>query len=225
MKSNTQELAKKAADELLKEGVRPTQQNVRARMGSGSITTINKALSAWWSELGERLKVNSQHPMIPDPVAESASKLWVQALAYAEKHLEERRDELEREYSKLKRESSSGRTEDQAELKELRSQCLRLLQESEKSQSYKHELQHKLVESENGLLRLQSENEGLVRQVKQLEALGSQGDLEEFIELKVLSRSLKDENKRLNKQIDMLVTEKSALMLEIARLEQDNRKS
>ena len=225
MKSNTQELAKKTADDLLKEGVRPTQQNVRARMGSGSITTINKALNSWWSELGERLKANTQHPMIPDPVAESASKLWIQALAYAEKHLEERREELEREYSKLRRESSSGRSEDQAELKELRAQCLRLLQESEKSQTHKHDLQHKLVESENGLMRLQAENESLKREVKQLEALGTQGDLEEFIELKVLSRTLKDENKRLNKQIDMLVTEKSALMLEIARLEQDNQKS
>ena len=223
MKANTQELAKQAADELLQEGIRPTQQNVRARMGSGSITTINKALNSWWQELGQRFKANTQHPMIPDPVAESATKLWVQALAYAEKGLEGRREELESEYRALKLESVGGRNEDQEELKQLRAQCLRLLQDAEKNQAQKYELQFKVSEGEGKILSMQSEVDALRREVKQLEVLGAQGDLQEFIELQVVSRSLKEENKRLNKQIDMLVSEKSSLMLEIARLEQDNQ--
>ncbi|MGI1670145.1 MAG: DNA-binding protein [Neptuniibacter sp.] len=223
MKVNTQELAKQAADELLQEGIRPTQQNVRARMGSGSITTINKALNSWWQELGQRFKANTQHPMIPDPVAESASKLWVQALAYAEKDFEGRREELEREYRALKLESVGGRNEDQEELKQLRAQCLRLLQDAEKNQAQKYELQFKVSEGEGKILSMQSEVDALRREVKQLEVLGAQGNLQEFIELQVVNRSLKEENKRLNKQIDMLVSEKSSLMLEIARLEQDNQ--
>lgn len=223
MKANTQELAKQAADELLQEGIRPTQQNVRARMGSGSITTINKALNSWWQELGQRFKASTQHPMIPDPVAESASKLWVQALAYAEKGLEGRREELESEYRVLKLESVGGRNEDQEELKQLRAQCLRLLQDAEKNQAQKYELQFKVSEGEGKILSMQSEVDALRLEVKQLEVLGAQGDLQEFIELQVVNRSLKEENKRLNKQIDMLVSEKSSLMLEIARLEQDNQ--
>lgn len=223
MKSNTQEIAKKTADELLYEGVKPTQQNVRERMGSGSITTINKALSSWWAELGERLKANTIHPMIPDPVAESASKLWVQALAYAEKQLEDRRAELEKEFKLKSKEILKGAGEDQVELKELRSQCLRLLQENERALDQKHAQQLKIAEGENKILRLQAEIDSVKRENKQLEALGASGDVEVYIELQVANRTLKDENKRLNKQIDMLVTEKSSLMLEIARLEQENQ--
>jgi len=223
VKENTQELAKQTADQLLQEGIRPTQQNVRARMGCGSITTINKALNSWWQELGQRFKANAQHPMIPDPVAESASKLWVQALAYAEKSLEERRVELEQEYRRLKLESASGRNDDHEELKQLRAQCIRLLQDAEKNQAQKYELQFKVTEGEGCILSMQSEIDALKREVKQLKVLGAQGGLQEFIELQVANRSLKEENKRLNKQIDMLVSEKSSLTLEIARLEQDNQ--
>lgn len=223
MKANTQELAKQTADELLQEGIRPTQQNVRARMGCGSITTINKALNSWWQELGQRFKANTQHPMIPDPVAESASKLWIQALAYAEKDFEERRRELEQEHKRLKREGVSGRSEDQEELKQLRAQCLRLLQDVEKNQAQKYELQFKVSEGEGRILSMQSEIDTLKREVRQLEVLGAQGNVQDFIELQVANRSLKEENKRLNKQIDMLVSEKSSLMLEIGRLEQDNQ--
>ncbi|MCP4595372.1 DNA-binding protein [Neptuniibacter sp.] len=225
MAINTQELAKKAADELLMEGVRPTQQNVRDRLGSGSITTINKALSAWWLELGERLKANSSHPMIPDPVAESASKLWVQALAYAEQSLEERRHKLESDYRKRMRDASEGSKEDQQELKELRSQCLRLLQDNERLNDGKLELQLKLAESENGIMSVRLKNESLERELKQLNAAGKGGGIDEYIELQVSNRTLKEENKRLSKQIDTLVTEKSSLQLEIARLEQQNQDS
>lgn len=223
MKVNTQELAKQTADELLQEGIRPTQQNVRARMGCGSITTINKALNSWWQELGQRFKANTQHPMIPDPVAESASKLWIQALAYAEKDFEERRRELEQEHKRLKREGVSGRSEDQEELKQLRAQCLRLLQDVEKNQAQKYELQFKVSEGEGRILSMQSEIDTLKREVRQLEVLGAQENVQDFIELQVANRSLKEENKRLNKQIDMLVSEKTSLMLEIGRLEQDNQ--
>ncbi len=223
MPINTQELAKKAADELLMEGVRPTQQNVRDRLGSGSITTINKALSTWWIELGERLKASTSHPMIPDPVAESASKLWVQALAYAEQNLEDRRHRLESDYRKRVRDASEGSKEDKQELKELRSQCLRLLQDNERLNDGKLELQLKLAESENGLMSVRLKNESLERELRQLNAAGKGGGIDEYIELQVSNRTLKEENKRLSKQIDTLVTEKSSLQLEIARLEQQNQ--
>ncbi|WP_067864755.1 DNA-binding protein [Neptuniibacter marinus] len=218
-KSDTQEFAKKTADILLQEGIRPTQQNVRERMGCGSITTINKALNAWWQELGERLKVNTSHPMLPDPVAESASKLWLQALAYAEKELEVRRDNLEREYREKINQAANSSKADNSELKELRSQCLRLLQENEKCSDQKLALQGKLFEQENTLIALQAKSEALERELKQKQIMskGTQ-DIDEYIEIQVNNRTLKEENKRLNKQIELLISDKSSLQMENIQL-------
>lgn len=218
-KSSTQERAKETADALLQEGVRPTQQNVRARMGCGSITTINKALNAWWQELGERLKVSTSHPMLPDPVAESASKLWLQALAYAEKELEQRRLSLESEYREKIKLISSASESDHHEMKELRAQCLRLLKENEKCAEQKLTLQGTLFQQENTLMALQAKNESLERELKQMKIM-SKGvqDIDEYIEIQVTNRTLKEENKRLTKQLEMLINEKSSLQMENMQL-------
>lgn len=219
-KSDTQQRAKATADQLLKEGIRPTQQNVRERMGSGSITTINKALNSWWQELGERMKANTSHPMIPDPVAESAAKLWHQALAYAENTLTERRATLEAEFRKKTKEATSVSSEDKRELKELRAQCLRLLQDNERIAAERNSLQHKHLKLENELMESQAACSNLTRQLKQAEIVtqGS-GNLDQYIEIQVTNRTLKEENKRLNKQIDTLIKEKSDLLIRLARAE------
>ena len=222
-KNDTQRIAQEVADQLLMEGARPTQQNVRERMGSGSITTINKALNVWWKELGERLKTNTSHPMLPDPVAESASKLWLQALAYAEKHLEERRTALELEYRKKLKTSSQESREDQQELRDLRAQCIRLLQDNERISGEKHKMQLTIAQSENRNMELQIKIDSLQRELKQTELVNQGGNLEGYIETQVANRTLKEENIRLSKQIDTLMNEKSALLLEIARLEQENQ--
>lgn len=223
-KSDTQDLAKATADILLQEGIRPTQQSVRERMGSGSITTINKALNAWWSELGDRMKANTSHPMLPDPVAESASKLWRQALAYAEKELEGQREELEQSYRKKIKQVVTQDSSTNQELKELRSQCLRLLQENEKSTEQKLLLQGRVFEQENTLIALQARNESLERELKQNQIVTSSSkSIDEYIEIQVANRTLREENRRLSKQLDAMAAEKSSLMIDNMQLNEELR--
>ena len=223
-KSDTQDLAKATADILLQEGIRPTQQSVRERMGSGSITTINKALNAWWSELGDRMKTNTSHPMLPDPVAESASKLWRQALAYAEKELEGQREELEQSYRKKIKQVATQDSSTNQELKELRSQCLRLLQENEKSTEQKLLLQGRVFEQENTLIALQARNESLERELKQNQIVTSSSkSIDEYIEIQVANRTLKEENRRLSKQLDAMAAEKSSLLIDNMQLNEELR--
>ncbi|WP_417583940.1 DNA-binding protein [Nitrincola sp.] len=87
--SNTHQSVFKAADTLLEQGIRPTQQNVRELIGTGSITTINRALGEWWGTLSERLNRRQAHPELPEPVLKLASQTWDRALAYAEKRFHE----------------------------------------------------------------------------------------------------------------------------------------
>ncbi|WP_207061151.1 DNA-binding protein [Motiliproteus sp. SC1-56] len=93
MVSSTQELVFRAADELLQEGRRPTQQSVRERIGQGSVTTINKALNRWWAELGGRLQGRRRMPELPEPVEAAIKDIWQLALAHAEHQAEEARRE------------------------------------------------------------------------------------------------------------------------------------
>ncbi|MDF2180522.1 DNA-binding protein [Neptuniibacter sp. CAU 1671] len=223
-KGDTQSLVKQAADALLHEGVRPTQQNIRERIGSGSITTINKALNQWWQELGERLKANTSHPMIPDPVAESASKLWHQAVAYADARLEKERLDLESRYQAQVTALEQHEQKDEQELKQLREQCLSLLQDKERLSDEKYRYLKQIADLENQLLKASSEAGALKRDLKQqgiMTGKGSGGDsVEAFIEQQVTNRFLKEENKTLKKQLDVAINENAALKYELARLKQ-----
>lgn len=221
MKQNTQDLVKEAADKLLREGIKPTQQNIRDQIGTGSITTINKALNAWWSELGVRLDEVQRNPNIPEPVANSANKLWLQALAYANKELDSQRTAMESEFAERARKLSKASSADHGELKELRSQCLRLLQENERLSSEKGEGLLKIAECETKLIESHSEISRLTRELKQA-AIMSEGssNIDQYIEVQVENRTLQEENRRLNRAIDTLTSEKAELQLEVIKLKQ-----
>ncbi|WP_261840931.1 DNA-binding protein [Aliamphritea ceti] len=88
-----------AADELLALGQRPTQQSVRDLLGTGSLTTINKALNAWWQSLGERLQMQRQRPDIPEQIFNMANQIWEQALAHSAAENSAKRQALELEYA------------------------------------------------------------------------------------------------------------------------------
>ena len=88
-----------AADELLAKGQRPTQQSVRDLLGTGSLTTINKALNAWWQSLGERLQMQRSRPDIPEHIFEMANGIWEKALAHSEAEISAKRQALEMEYA------------------------------------------------------------------------------------------------------------------------------
>ncbi|MFL6623124.1 MAG: DNA-binding protein [Sulfurifustis sp.] len=82
--TDTRTLVKRAADDLLTQGERPTVANVRARIGRGSATTINSALAEWWQNLAERLAAARARPDVPVPVMEAADLLWNAALEQAD---------------------------------------------------------------------------------------------------------------------------------------------
>ena len=101
MNTSTREKVYEIADDLLKKGIKPTQQNIRDRLGSGSLTTINKALNEWWVSLGLRLDAQANGYDLPEPVIKLASKIWGDAIAYANRASESKSKEVELELKKL----------------------------------------------------------------------------------------------------------------------------
>jgi hypothetical protein len=68
-----------AADALLREGVRPTIERVRARLGRGSPNTINPLLDDWWRSLASRLSGGPEaFERIPPGAFHVMEALWVQ---------------------------------------------------------------------------------------------------------------------------------------------------
>jgi hypothetical protein len=77
----TQSDVSHAADSLLRSGMRPTIEKVRAKIGKGSPNTINPMLDAWWKTLSARLDAGpAALHRLPETVAHIAEALWMQAL-------------------------------------------------------------------------------------------------------------------------------------------------
>jgi hypothetical protein len=70
-----------AADSLLRSGMRPTIEKIRAKLGRGSPNTINPMLDAWWKTLSARLDSGpAALHRLPESIAHIAEALWMQAL-------------------------------------------------------------------------------------------------------------------------------------------------
>jgi hypothetical protein len=77
----TQSDVSHAADSLLRSGMRPTIEKIRAKIGKGSPNTINPMLDAWWKTLSARLDAGpAALHRLPETVAHIAEALWMQAL-------------------------------------------------------------------------------------------------------------------------------------------------
>jgi hypothetical protein len=77
----TQSDVSHAADSLLRAGMRPTIDKIRAKLGRGSPNTINPMLDAWWKTLSARLDAGpAALHRLPETVAHVAEALWMQAL-------------------------------------------------------------------------------------------------------------------------------------------------
>jgi hypothetical protein len=77
----TQSDVSHAADTLLRFGMRPTIEKIRAKLGRGSPNTINPMLDAWWKTLSARLDAGPQAlHRLPESIAHIAEALWMQAL-------------------------------------------------------------------------------------------------------------------------------------------------
>ncbi len=94
-----------AADELLAEGVKPSQQLVREKLGRGSATTIHRILNDWWKDIGKRLNTQSQNSTAPMPVQKALEELWRISCKQAEVQRKEQelllRDRLKTERHEL----------------------------------------------------------------------------------------------------------------------------
>lgn len=160
-----------AADALIVEGLRPTIERVRQRLGRGSPNTVSPMLEAWFATLGERLGVTElQNDLkgLPPIVSQSISKIWEVALHEA--HIEagqnvakvnealalERADLDERETKLTQRDLVLNEREKASnEALELANR-----QFSELSTRFT-ELQTQLQQRENELLKLRAEHSSL----------------------------------------------------------------
>jgi hypothetical protein len=170
-KSDTREKVFAAADSLLQEGARPTQQTVRDRIGSGSITTINSALNTWWSTLSDRINRKDQHPELPEPVISAANTLWDQALAYAHHSLKKEREEIEEILLRRKAENLEQLEQLRTTVDQLQQQNVTLRTQSDYLNEQSLEAQQKLLASEALLIRATSERDEINRENKQLKII------------------------------------------------------
>ncbi len=208
----TREKVFEAADQLLEQGVRPTQQNIRERIGSGSLTTINKALNDWWRTLGERITRQNQHPELPEAVLHVANQLWDRALAYAEHRFDEQRQALAQQEVSLRDQMARSVQGDKESLGELQAQNSRLLAKCEQLADEKHGLEQKLLKLDEQVYRLNTQLDESARELRQMQRLGAGGQGgEALVEARVRLSIQDEELNRLRDLNDRLNRENAAL--------------
>lgn len=82
------------ADELFKQGVRPSQENVRAILQTGSNTTIADELTRWWKDVGAKYQALIKLPGISEELSRQFIAIWTMAVSEAETKLSSERDAL-----------------------------------------------------------------------------------------------------------------------------------
>lgn len=212
-KSDTHSKVIEVADQLLEEGIRPTQQNVRERLGSGSLTTINRALNDWWHTLSQRITRRNEHPELPEPVLNLANQTWDRALAYAEHQFSAQKQALEQRQKELLLAVEQKNSGGEQVLADAHQQNARLLDRCEQLAQEKRELERRVFELEEQQLRITVERDTAQREVRQFQHLNAGGaeQTEALIELKVRSRMQEEELQRLRKLGDQLNHENARL--------------
>lgn len=156
-----------AADALIAEGLRPTIERVRQKLGRGSPNTVSPMLEAWFTTLGKRLGVTEQQndlKGVPAILNQGITKIWEIALLEAHKeagqsvaHVNEalalERAELAEREAKLAQRDLMLNEREQALIEALE---LANRQFSELSTRYT-ELQNQLQQREKELLVLRAE--------------------------------------------------------------------
>ncbi|MGB1237733.1 MAG: DNA-binding protein [Pseudomonadales bacterium] len=235
--SDTAEKVFLAADQLLSEGRKPTQQTVRDIIGTGSITTINHALNDWWKSLAQRLQRQHQHPALPEPVISAASKLWDQALAYSHAALDEQRQALQVQLENSGAQQSEKIAALQQDISNLQQQNNRLLELNEGLAANKVDLQDEIHSLESKLIAQTASNEQLKRDNKEQDILLSQAQgvpilnknqaddlFQAKINLKVSEKAAEELTRALaNKEQECAQLQQQVLELEKRNLKQVHR--
>ena len=154
MTSETRRKVFEAADELLREGKRPTQQLIRDQIGSGSITTINRGLNEWWQALSDRLNGMDDSGTIPEPVMRLSSRLWSETLNYARQEHTKLRKEQEEMLESMKNQLLTERSEYSNKLHSLNESLSSQQAVINHLQSEKQEMQKALHQAEEECYRL-----------------------------------------------------------------------
>ncbi|WP_158253776.1 DNA-binding protein [Chromobacterium alticapitis] len=175
---------RQAAFELVSEGVWPTVADVRAKLGSGSNTTINNTLKEWRQEFLSRISISSRRPDWPPSLAEAFEQIWQKACDEAEQQLDAVRREVEAAEAALRIERDEllqGLNRMETEAQSLRHELeLRAAKQTELDEALRQERFHseKLQTERQELLTAQeSLRQELAQGRKQAEA--RQAELEE----------------------------------------------
>ena len=100
-----------AADALIGEGLRPTIERVRQKIGRGSPNTVSPMLEAWFATLAPRLGVSNENKLtdgnaFPEPVRQAAMKLWEIAITASHQEaaikIEQEKETVAQERTSLK---------------------------------------------------------------------------------------------------------------------------
>ena len=109
----TRDQVYETAATLRDEGVQPTVQAVRERLGSGSFSTISAHLAEWKTEHGAQAVADI--PAMPDKVQAAFQQIWATTARSAQEGLETQRQALEA----MRREMDKERSEMAGEIKRL----------------------------------------------------------------------------------------------------------
>lgn len=168
-----------AADAILAEGGSPTVATVRAKLGSGSYSTIGPALKLWRAEQAEKQPKETTPPPVPETVTAHAKALWDEALSLARAGLQAERERLAMERREIERErQEAGELADQleAELDEARARIVRLEGADRRLEDLKAEHSKALDELAGARVRVEIEKES--RDMWQKQAEQSRKDAE-----------------------------------------------
>lgn len=217
MSSDTRRKVFEVADELLREGKRPTQQLVRDRIGVGSITTINKGLNEWWAALSDRFNSADSSGTVPEAVIRQSARLWSEALGYARaehnKLRSEQKDLLESTNNQLLNE----RSEYASKLQELSSTIAQQQQTISELERERQRLQTTLHAVEEECYRLSKlensrKNSGIANNI-------DENMRDQLLEERVKLRIKQDTIDELSIKNQKLIEENAELRLRLRRAE------
>ena len=208
------------ADQLLRDGIKPTQQNVRDRLGGGSLTTINRALNEWWEQLGSRLEAQTQGFDLPDPVVKQVNRLWSEALAYADKASNQRVESLQIKLAEAQSELSSIDSRYTSQIIDLNVIINQLRGDISSSDAEIKELRAELKSEQDSLFKANRELDSLLSKSAPGKALEQNQNDKDLLEARVRIKIQDEEIARLRAQNAQLSEDNAQLKYQIKRLQE-----
>ena len=208
------------ADQLLRDGVKPTQQNVRDRLGSGSLTTINRALNEWWEQLGSRLEAQTQGFDLPGPVVKQVNRLWSEALAYADKASNQRVESLQIKLAETQSQLSSIDSRYTSQIIDLNKIINQLRGDISSSDAEIKELRAELKSEQDSLFKANRELDSLLSKSAPGKALEQNQNDKDLLEARVRIKIQDEEIARLRAQNAQLSEDNAQLKYQVKRFQE-----